>query len=310
MDEQQNQLGSSQNNQPQFGAPPPPQVGLRTMQSDIKSVERGEPTPIPESVLPPENTSEPVFRPETQLGETSPKEGGKKKALGLVVTLLVLVILGLGGYFAYPIFFGAEAPPPAPPPAPVPIISVTPHNSFFFPAAPSISEIRLSTLLGPSITNALQALSANRLADSTLQEVSILDAEGSQTAFSSFFPALAPTVPASQLPQWFEDDFTAFLFYDQDGVWPGYAAKVKNGVNVDDVKSAFASLEAADLSAFYLTPPGVFGTFKSGQINGKATRYAVGSTPGASFNYGFVSGYLVVSTSYNGLKSAASLLGI
>ena len=56
--------------------------------------------------------------------------------------------------------------------------------------------------------------------------------------------------------------------------------------------------------------PGAFKGFKDGTLNAMASRYSVGSTPGASFNYGVFGGYLVISTSYDGLKAVAPMLGL
>jgi hypothetical protein len=65
----------------------------------------------------------------------------------------------------------------------------------------------------------------------------------------------------------------------------------------------------ADLANFYLTDPGSFGAFKDGKLSTYPTRYSV-STNKDAFNYGFFGNYLVLSSSYNGLKSAVANLGL
>ncbi|MEK9176978.1 MAG: hypothetical protein AAB923_01660, partial [Patescibacteria group bacterium] len=98
--------------------------------------------------------------------------------------------------------------------------------------------------------------------------------------------------------------------YNDAGAWPGMVARLKSGVSIEDAKTAMSALEGADLSALYLLSPGVFDPFKDGSINSYPTRYARGSATGASLNYGFAGNYFFVSTSYDGLKTAAGLLGI
>lgn len=313
-------FGSNQPNQreePKFGAPPTPEINIRTTESDIKSIERGESMPVPESVLPPETDKEPVFRPETQVPEgmtgmeEEPPTKGKKPWLWII---LGVVIIGLGtlAYFVVlPLISAPPSPLPTPSPSPTTqVITPAPHNSLFLTPVPDESRVNLQNFLLSTITNNLQLVAANRLPDNTLQEVEIADTNDSQVPWSSYLSAFLPTLTPTQLATWFEDDFTAFIFYDGKGVWPGYVAKIKNGVNVDEAKANLSILETSDLSKFYLSPPGVFGQFKNGQINGKATRYAVGGIPGAALNYGFVNSYFIVSASYDGLKAAAPLLGI
>ncbi len=317
MDSQFNN-SSGQPTDQKFNAPPPPEVDLRTMQSDISSVQKGESMPMPQSVLPPAVESEPVFRPETQVGDTLP--GGqeisapKKKSGKLWIWISLLIVIAGGGtaayFFVYPSLAPAPVAPVTPPPAPTPITPVIPHNSYFLTAPQTNSELRLNNLLYTTIINSLQNLAATKLTDGFVQEVAILDAQGSQITFSSYLPVFAAGFTPTQLANWFEDDFTAFLYYDKNGVWPGYVAKIKNGANLDEVSSNLASLEKEDLSKFYLAAPGGFGPFKSGQLNGKSTRYAGGSAVGSSFNYALINGELIISTSYNGLKAAAPLLGL
>jgi len=312
-------FGSNQPNQPgeqKFGAAPTPEINIRTTESDIKSIERGESMPVPESVLPPETEKEPVFRPETQvpegmmgMEEEPPK--GKKPWLWIILGV-VIVGLGLLAYFVvFPLISSPPTPSPTPSPSPTTqIIAPAPHNSLFLSPLADQTQITLQNFLLSTITNNLQLIAANRLPDNTVQEVVVVDINDSQVPWSSYLPAFLPTLTPTQLGTWFEDDFTAFIFYDAKGVWPGLVAKIKNSANIDAAKATLTILETSDLSKFYLSPPGVFGQFKNGQINGKATRYAVGGIPGAALNYGFVNSYFVISTSYDGLRAAAPLLGI
>lgn len=312
-----NPSGPNQSGEPSFGAPPKPEINLRTMQSDINSIQSGEATPIPRSVLPPENDREPVFKPETQLGSGKPEldalappKSGKKVLVGIIL-ILVLAAAGFGvWYFMFKKGAAEVARPAPPPPAGEPAPLPVPHSSLFIVPPQQTSEMRLSNFLTTTIISNFQILSALKLPDGSVQEVAVLDELGGQAPFGFYLNAFVPTLAPAAIANWFEDDFTAFLFYNRNGVWPGYIARVKNGVNINEARTAMTSLESAELDKFYLSSSGAFSSFKDGQISGKATRYAVGSATGASFNYGFLNGYFVISTSYDGLKAAAALLGI
>ncbi|HEY4475530.1 MAG TPA: hypothetical protein VJB92_02295 [Candidatus Paceibacterota bacterium] len=313
MDDQNDKRDS----EPSFGAPPPPEVSLRTMSSDTKSIEKGEPMPVPENVLPPE-TNEPVFRPETQSAsgltiesEKAPADG-KKLAVWLGV-FVGIIALGLIGYFVvYPLISTPEVSP-QPSPSPTQSTNVSPHNSLFISPPALTAEINLSNLLYSTIMDSLRGVSAGGNPAGSLQEVVISDENSNQVPFSSFVAAFVTNPAASQFMNWFEDDFTAFVYYDANGAWPGYVAKVRNGVNIDELKSAIGALETADLSKFFISNPGAFSAFKAGNLNGRTTRYAIGSTSGAAFNYGVIDTtsnvFLLISTSYEGLRSATSYLG-
>ena len=321
MDGNQNMQGNQQNSSTgsgqggsQFGAPPPREVNIRSAETDRRSVERGDAAPTPDTVMPPwSQNKEPNFRPETQAAEDFSGEiqsSGSSRRVWLWIFVGVMVIaVGVVGWIVYPLIFGSGNDEPQvilPPPLPPAI----PHQSLFVPAPLNSIEIRLTNTTYSTLGNALQALVATPGQENTLQEVAILDGTGSQIPFAKVLSALAPTLTEAQLAPWFEDNFSAFIFYNTQGAWPGYVARIKNGVNIDELKVAIKAFETGDLTRFYLASPGTFSAFKDGQINGKATRYATGSNVGASFNYGVLGNYLVISTSYAGLQNAAPLLGI
>ncbi len=301
--------------EPKFGPPPQPQINLRTAESDMRSIQRGDALPIPESVLPPENPNEPVFRPETQVpGMVTQEEassGGKKKVLlWVIIGVAILVVGGVGYFVVYPLLFPGEpkvSPAEAPPPPPAAVI---PHHTLFVGSAGATTEAILPDLLQTTIVANLANVAAFKQPDSTVQEVVLKDGSGNQISFKNFLNAFIPTLTVDALGKWFEDDFTAFMYYDGNGTWPGFVARLKTGININEARTALAALEGGDVSKFYLLPAGSFDPFKDGKLKDYATRYAKGSIPGVSLNYGFAGNYFLVSTSYNGLKSAAGLLGI
>ncbi len=320
MNGNENQSGSP------FGAPPKPEINVRTEASDAASIARGEPMPVPESVLPPEASRELFFKPETQMGDfpgaeamggITPPSAPKSKWWLWILVAIAVIAVGVIGYFAYPLIFGGGTPPPPPAPAPIPTPPpappVSPHSSLFTPAPPQHTEVRLDTVAQATAVNAMKAIAdANKatLPIGSVQEIVALTTAGSQIPFKTFFSAFAPAFTTDKLGSWFEDDFTSFLFYSANGVFPGWVARVKTGVDLNQVKINLAALEATDLSKFYLSAPGAFKAWKSGTLNGKPTRYAAGTTAGVSFNYMLSGSYLLVSTSFDGLKAAAPLLGL
>ncbi len=300
---------------PSFTPPPTPEIAVRTMDTDMKSIARGESSPMPEMITAPVSEKEPVFRPETQPGNVSTIESESPKPKGKVMVwiigTLVLVVIAVAAYFAYPLIFSTEPETVSPPSSDTPPVAVIPHQSFFITPAPQQADLRLTDTLFTTIASSLQTIAQSAsVPGGTLQEVRVSEQGGSQVPFKIFFSAFLPQFLASDLGNWFEDDFTTFIYYDADGQWPGMAARIKNGVNFGEVRTAMSALENAQIDRFYLFSPGVFAAFTDGQINGKPTRYAVGSQKGASFNYGVVGNYFVVSASYNGLKAAAPLMGI
>jgi len=304
-------------NQPKFGPPPQPNINLRTPESDLRSIQRGDALPVPESVLPSENPSEPVFRPETQVsgggmhvGEEA--QGGKKKFLLWVIVGIAVIIVGGAGYFVvYPLLFPSVEEPGNPAVTPPPLVTEPALHQTFFIGLPGATTEALLTDLTYSTVNAnLASVAVFKQPSGTVQEVVVKDISGNQVAFKSFLNVFVPTLTAEALGSWFENDFTEFMYYDDAGAWPGTIAKVKPGANIEEARTAMTAIEGADLAKFYLLSPGVLDPFKDGKIKDYAARYAKGSAAGVSFNYGFGGNYFLLSTSYDGMKAAVALLGI
>jgi hypothetical protein len=303
--------------QPKFGPPPQPNISLRTPQSDLRSIQRGDALPVPESVLPPENPSEPVFRPETQVSEggmhiEEEASGGKKKFLLWVIVGVAVIVVGGAGYFVvYPLLFPSVEEPEDLTVIP-PSTNVEPavHQTLFVGIPGTTTEVLLTDLTHSTVNANLASAAVFKQPSGTVQEVVMKDISGNQVAFKSYLNVFVPTLTAEALDSWFENDFTEFMYYDDAGAWPGTIAKVKTGANIEEARTAMTAIEGADLAKFYLLSPGVLDPFKDGKIKDYAARYAKGSAAGASFNYGFGGNYFLLSTSYDGLKAAVALLGI
>lgn len=284
---------------------------------------RSAPIPPPVPKREPQPTAEPevkiatgqgdFFSPETF--EASPIPNGAKASGNLVkniiIAVLAIVFVGGIGALSYFVVFPMLFPPKAPETG-VPPITASPvtHRSYLTIPAAGEASIALADRKYLTIATALQNESYNQLAEGQFKEIKISE-KNDQIPFATFLAAISPVTSALGDAGYFEKDFTALLFYDANGAWPVYVAKLKPGTNSTDLLANLKNLEGVlDLSNFYLSSPGSFSVFKDGKVGSYSTRYAVGVQPGAAFNYGVLSDYLVISTNYNGLKTLLPFLGL
>lgn len=304
-------------------------IGLRTLESDMKAIQesetvrqpQGESVPAPESVLPWE-LKEVFEQPETvgQLGgvQVESEKQPPRKILKIIVLIAGILIVGgglgfLGYYVVYPWFNPPEVVEEmlSQTEEQQPVLPVRlSHKSYFVGVVPK-EVISFRELNQTNISAALKKVVSEKIG--ILKEIEILDNTGGQIYFDAFISNFLQLTAADKnnLSSWLEPDFTAFLYYDANGIWPGYIAKVKSAEFLPKVKSDFLPIaELTDPTLFYLSSPGTFQAFKDGKVQNYATRYAVASQPGVAFNYGVFGDYAIFSTSYSGLKSAISLLGL
>ncbi len=313
--------------------PPPsqtPEIKLRTMESDINSVEKtGGSAPVPEFIRP-------LLKPETQaqMPEIMSKEttietsGASKKALlwlfallvaGAVVTVGYFYVWPLLSEFIMPFFNNAplvdESEQTLPPATITPPVSIPSHKSYFGFSNDSLSKVVISDYSVISILTALQNASSPT-GYNELKEILLSDNKA-PVAFSEYISSLMPEITTSNLKnvlkEAFEDDFTAYLYYDDKGVWPGYIVSKRPNAEVDMVtlNNVLGSLEYSSFNNLFLSPPGNASPFRTGQVKNLYTdRFVPLSQPGASFNYGMFNNYLIINTSYGGLLKALELLGL
>jgi len=241
------------------------------------------------------------------------RSGGFRTVLVIFLALAVVSGVGALGYFyVFPALFPRVGPISETPPADVPAApaQLAPHQSYLILPAAAQAEILLGDRSFPTVVASLQNEAFAQLADGQVKEVKISDRNG-QVPFKDYLPAITPAALALDLSSWFEDDFTALLYYNPAGVWPVYVAKIRPTVDYQTVISNLLSVEGAmDAANFYLTSPGSFSGFKDGKYKTYNTRYNVGSVLGASFNYGVFGNYLVIATNFDGLKAVLPLLGL
>ncbi len=323
-------FGSNQNSPQVPSSPQTPEIKLRTMESDVSSVEKtGGSAPVPEFIGP-------LLKPETQTPGIVSKEevtetsGSSKKALLWLFALLIIGAVAVGGYYyVWPLFSETvmslfnnapmadvteQAPSPAPTPAPVLSLS---HKSHFRFSNDSLTKVMISDYSIISILTALQNAVSSPANSGELKEIFLTDANKSPIIFSEYASALMPELATSNLKtalkEVFEDDFTAYLYYDDKGVWPGYVVSKKPSAEVDMItlNNALGGLEYSSFNNLFLSPPGNASPFRTGQVkNLYSDRFVPLSQPGASFNYGMFNNYLIINTSYGGLLKALELLGL
>ncbi|MDO8466961.1 MAG: hypothetical protein Q7S83_02360 [bacterium] len=281
---------------------PPPAGGSSRPEVKIATGKVGSPAGGPDFISP-------------ETFEASPIPAGVKSNSSLVknIILAIVAVVFVGGvgalsYFVvFPLLFPPKGSVTNTPPV---VASPITHKSYLVKPPAAEVELKLNDHKYLTIATALQSESFNQLAEGQMKEVKISE-NGAQVPFPTFLSSVSPVASALADGGYFEKDFTAMLYYDASGVWPVYVAKLKASANAADLVSIMKSIEGVlDLGSFYLAPPGSFATFKDGQINGRATRYSVGTQAGAAFNYGLLGDYFVLATSYNGLKAAVPLLGL
>jgi len=149
----------------------------------------------------------------------------------------------------------------------------------------------------------------------------------------SFFPFFIPGLTGEYLTATINQDFTAFVYKDKNGVWPGYAVKLMKTVSSPAPDAAGNLMPGAAVTAdatelinaikalptvFYVDDPGAAKAtkFKDGaKFNPKiqSIQYLAYTKAGASFNVATLKSgddtFVIWSTSFNGIKEAIRLLG-
>lgn len=280
-------------------------------------------TPAPKSIrleeLP---EGSPIFHPETanQLPGTeieAPPRPGLKKILKIAGSLVLIIALGFLGYFViYPVLFPAPLETdgfltrPAPEvPVPKAPAAVAPHKSLFVEPSPIVKDLFVPQATLLDVIAALQTEARVSEPAGTMKELAIKDG-GGQISFSKYLNALSPQIEENEISLLFENDFTGFLYYDRNGIWPGYMARLRPGISQFDAEALLSRLEEGDIRLFYVADPGVHQGFADGPYKGYRVRYARFSVPGASFNYGLVGDYAVLAGSFDALKAAINQLGL
>lgn len=322
-------------------APPAADLGIRTMSSDASSLQSsGGMSAEPKTFNPKDLLgNEPVFNPSAPTpagGPTLPPEPSKKPDKNLIIVSGIVgfvFILGAVGYFIlWPLisktFFApapapvSEAPAapsePTPPPAPEPTPPPFTHASLL-PASAGVEAVNLAltgNLLDGLKTNIISSFGA-AVAVPAFKEITLTLDNATVDAYAFLAPFFASITNADALArQGFGQDFTGFIYKDKDGIWPGYVFEMQSADAAAEPNATLINGIESSAAMFYVSDPGAQKSdFKDGAkvtANFVWVKYKPYTMTGASFNIGqAVAGgknYLIFSTSYQGMKTAAQKL--
>lgn len=310
--------------------PPPPEVKIRTFESDTESMaQSGGGGPTPHLV------KAPPFADKTEVQAKKAKPSSK--ATGVIIAAVAFIVLAAMAFVAYKFFLaiiggnanpGSGSPattsatsmpvmPTTSAPAPTSVSSNFIHQSAFreppdqtltlsvVSAAESASELqtfyqRLNNLLGAASPT------------STFFEIDVKGTDGHDLNIDEIFSLTDGAVlDSSFLAGNFNLDATFFVYKDKNGFWPGYILALQSSKNWLFLKDDVAKLESSPkIQNLFLASPGQppASGFKDDAVNGQPVRVETFSALGASFSYGWYRGYLILSTSVDGLKEALSRL--
>lgn len=298
-------------------SPPAQDISIRTMESDMEALKQGGGIPAePEKFRPADlHKEEKEFEAQTTeapaKAENDPEKKKHQMRVLLGVSLFILVAGLVGYFFVGPLLAPRDGGEPTVQDpegqAPVEMTPSFEHASYFTKGADLQGTVSVSTVLLPEIRSAFTTVTGGNTSKGVLQEISFSSVAGpvsAQELLTAMIPSSDPTILATT----FEKDFTAFVYYDDSGAWPGYVFKVTDATMMQSAVQPTAVVtgifEGSDtLQNFFVSDPGeATAAFKDGGIF-TGSRYRSYAAKGASFNYGWRGAYVVVSTSYTGFKA-------
>ncbi len=308
--------------------PPPNDVSIRTMESDIRSMAlSGGSFVRPDQVQMSQKNQAKAEIPTPSSGDAQSLNGQKSKGFLLLVVLVLILLLGALGYFLYPLFTknagtspaGDTEASPTPSLPEVPGGALSPkfnHESFFRKSGDSVIDMNIKFAATEITDLENYEQKVNRLLAQvpevgTLVEFIVRREGGQHLSLSEFFEYSDNKVFTSEFTeQNFNQDFTFFAYKNKDGFWPGLVIQLKKGKNWVVVKPEVSKMERSEnLSDFFLTLPGDrVEDFKDILISGQAARTLKYPKSSANLAYGWFHNYLVISTSDEGLRVAIERL--
>lgn len=317
--------------------PEPPSVAqdinIRTMESDMSSLKEtggagvvgqsftvfsgAQKQQSQEEAFSPESLSgtEKAFEPQTT--EAPAKEDmdpeRKRRKMRILMWVIIFVIAGTvaGYFFVGPLVApGEEAPEVIPEDEPIeePVTPAFTHTTFFATAPDTTTPVTLPSVSASDIRTAVAGAKLADATAGTMQEV-VFSANGTNVDAQNALSVLLPESDISFISTGFDKDMTAFVYYDENGAWPGYIFKVVNAADPVVRGQIQQMIEGTESTVnFFAEDPGApKGGFKDGNVI-EGARYRVYTQTGAGLNYGWKGDHLIVSTSYNGIKEAAGML--
>jgi hypothetical protein len=305
--------------------PPPPEVKIRTLESDIESItQSGGVATMPRLV------KAPPIVDKTDLGAKKAKPSSG--AAGIIIAAVAFIVFAAAAFVAYKYLsaiIGGNANPgsnspsaatttqtPAAP-ASASISSTFVHRSAF--RKPPDQTFMLSVVSAATNASELQTfyqrlnnLLSSASPTSTFFEIDVKGNDGRDININEIFSLSDGAVLDPQLlSDNFSLDATFFVYKDKNGFWPGYVLALQSSKNWLFLKDDVAKLESSPkIRNLFLSSPGepLAPGFKDDTADDQPIRVEVFSAPGASFSYGWYHGYLILSTSEDGFKQALARL--
>ena len=312
-------------------------VQIRTMESDMRSVSGGV-EPAPQFVTPPSPITgqpQPITQAPTPSNNPVPPAPmpavTEVKPSRLIISLGIFLIIICIAWITYAYllpFYYAMTPAAEPTPEVAAPEASTEGMGVIPPPAQTQTPVGITPLGGTqstlpkvdtdgsfaSIMTALTTEAKKNPVAGTIQEISITNG-GVPMNFDAFMGALLPEAQTNGLAgiftAAFDPIFSAYIYYDEHGAWPGYIAKENPASQIDAVTLAnrIQAFETSSYENLFLADPGIGDAFKTGQARGKyVDRFIPLATQGALFNYGIFGNYLIINTSNNGLVKALDAL--
>lgn len=343
--DEQPKIGTGEGESP-LAPPPQPKVDVRTMESDLKSLQETGGQAARPYAPPPAGgqPQEPVFQPPQV--ETPPppptvpsrpadisaitpspeKKKGKKSVIVLIVILVIIGAVAAGYFFVYPALFPSAPeevtqPPPAEeppvteePPAQEPegpsaanLPTVSTYSSYFKTQADASQDITLITALLDSFRELIPYAAST---ETSFKEIVVKNQNGQVIAFSGLMPLIAPNFFDSTTLNYFEDNYNVFVYTNEDGTWLGFIAKLKEGVDAGAIQSRMNALQNdSNDKNFFLVDVGEMGAWRDGTVKTKPTSLVDFTQTGATLSYAWFENFLLISTNLNGATEAATRLG-
>jgi len=319
--------------------PPPAEVGVRTMASDIASIAQsggGAPKPIPLKIYSRNQENAKAAAAVTYAVPSIPsaavRQGvvssaaaetedivikskplfSKPSFLFPFLGVLLIGVFSVAYFFVYPLLN-----PPKKSVVKTPVVPVTTqrasfeHKSVF--GQPIDGNFILEILSPVSGMESENDKISSFVSGVTGSFFEIIPQSGDGQAFSAddFFSSIDGNILGSDfLNANFEKDFTLFLYKDKNGLWPGYILQLSAGKSpIFLQKDVLQKMESAltERANLFLTSPGLSmgSQFKNGLSGGQPIWFLNFSNASSVMAYGwFFNKYIAISTSLDGLKQA------
>lgn len=320
------------NSSKEISAPPVSQAKIRTMNSDLRSLEQSggqEPQPFFIEINPPGKKAETVGKPSADASpEKSEPEIAVRKSRWWLIVILAVVLTALlaGGIYLFLRFssarnstsgqlvskplVGAPAIPSAilQPAASQSALSSPKRISLFKKPLFGRAEVVLNPFSLDNLQRSLLGVASGTTAG-VLKEIVFQDKSFAPISWPQFLSLILSEIRPEQTATIFEENFGAAIFVDKNNVWPGYAAKLKPNITLIQAHSLIKEIleEPAAAPNFFLKKPGASAAeFQDNKIGNPpvSVRCLDFSQTGANFCYGWLNNDLLLMTTSTSTLSA------